>query len=200
MQAQRDDDRMTHQELLDSLALLIFGGFDTHPQPVGTCDQDVPGSSRSVETARRTPRARRYSRRGGHAGQPAVTWVTRRRSTTSVPGLAIKAGTTVHLFPESAGTDPRTVENPQFDITATGRPPHFGFGGGAHHCLGHFVARSDMSVALPILARRDARPPFGWRGGLDALSRQHQGQLVAAGFQRRSLITAHPKDCPEGSR
>jgi cytochrome P450 len=60
----------------------------------------------------------------------------------------------VHLFSESAGTDPRTVENPQFDITATGRPPHFGFGGGAHHCLGHFVARSDMSVALPILARR----------------------------------------------
>ena len=32
--------------------------------------------------------------------------------------------------------------------------PQFGFGGGAHHCLGHFVGRMDMSVALPILARR----------------------------------------------
>ena len=23
-----------------------------------------------------------------------------------------------------------------------------------HHCLGHFVARTDMSVALPLLAQR----------------------------------------------
>ena len=43
------------------------------------------------------------------------------------------------------------------------RKPHFGFGGGAHHCLGHFVARSDMSEALPLLARRmrDPRPAAG---------------------------------------
>ena len=34
------------------------------------------------------------------------------------------------------------------------RPLHSGFGGGVHHCLGHFVARTDMSVALPLLARR----------------------------------------------
>lgn len=32
-------------------------------------------------------------------------------------------------------------------------------GSGVHHCLGHFV-RTDMSVALPLLAARmpDARP------------------------------------------
>ena len=34
------------------------------------------------------------------------------------------------------------------------RPLHSGFGGGVHHCLGHFVARTDMSVALPLLAQR----------------------------------------------
>jgi cytochrome P450 len=44
--------------------------------------------------------------------------------------------------------------DPSFDITAVGRPVHSGFGGGVHHCLGHFVARTDMSVALPLLARR----------------------------------------------
>ena len=38
------------------------------------------------------------------------------------------------------------------------RKPHFGFGGGIHHCLGHFVARSDMSEALPLLAQRLADP------------------------------------------
>jgi cytochrome P450 len=46
---------------------------------------------------------------------------------------------------------------PSFDIT-TERRPHFGFGGGAHHCLGHFVARSDMSEALPLLSQRLREP------------------------------------------
>jgi cytochrome P450 len=42
-------------------------------------------------------------------------------------------------------------------VTVT-RPPHFGFGGGVHYCLGHLVARTDMSVALPLLARRMREP------------------------------------------
>ena len=44
-----------------------------------------------------------------------------------------------------------------FDITAE-RPPHFAFGGGRHHCLGHFVARRDMTEALALLARRLPSP------------------------------------------
>ena len=52
------------------------------------------------------------------------------------------------------------------DLPAADRPPHLGFGGGVHHCLGHFVARTDMAVALPLLAARmpDARPdgPGEW--------------------------------------
>jgi cytochrome P450 len=35
-----------------------------------------------------------------------------------------------------------------------------------HHCLGHFVARTDMSVALPLLAQRmpgiEADGPGEW--------------------------------------
>jgi cytochrome P450 len=57
------------------------------------------------------------------------------------------------------------MPDPSFDIT-TVRPPHLGFGSGVHHCLGHFVARTDMAVALPLLARRmpDAVPdgPGEW--------------------------------------
>ena len=56
--------------------------------------------------------------------------------------LEIAAGTTIHLFCAAAGTDPRAYGDPGFDITATGRPPHFGFGGGIHYCLGHLVART----------------------------------------------------------
>ena len=76
---------------------------------------------------------------------PTVTWVTREAlEDFTFEGLDIAAGTTVHLFSQSAGTDPRAFPDSAFDIEAE-RKPHFGFGGGAHHCLGHFVARGDMS-------------------------------------------------------
>ena len=40
-----------------------------------------------------------------------------------------------------------------FDITAD-REPIFTFGGGPHYCLGASLARAEMQVALPLLARR----------------------------------------------
>jgi len=56
------------------------------------------------------------------------------------------------------GRDSRAFGEAEFDITVTGRPTHFGFGGGVHYCLGHLVARTDMSVALPLLAGRLREP------------------------------------------
>jgi cytochrome P450 len=85
---------------------------------------------------------------------PTVTWVTREATEDfNFQGLDIAEGTTIHLFSQSAGSDPRVFEEPGFDMTAE-RPRHFGFGGGRHHCIGHFVARMDMSEALKLLARR----------------------------------------------
>jgi cytochrome P450 len=99
---------------------------------------------------------------------PTVTWVTREaKEDVDLLGLAIPAGGIVQVLSHASGTDPRAMgEDPGFDITATDRPPHSGFGGGVHHCLGHFVARTDMSVALPLLAQRmpdlEADGPGEW--------------------------------------
>jgi cytochrome P450 len=153
--AQRDGERLSPTELRDSMALLVFGGFDTtrnqlalamktfaeHPDQWALLAQRPELGKAAVEEVMRV--------------SPTVTWVTREAlADFEFQGLTIEAGTTVHLFSESAGTDPLAFADPSFDITAEGRVPHFGFGGGAHHCLGHFVGRMDMSVALPILARR----------------------------------------------
>ena len=105
---------------------------------------------------------------------PTVRWVTREAMEDfSYKGLHIKAGTTIHLFTESAGTDPRVFGEPSFDITAE-RKPHFGFGGGGHHCLGHFVARADMTEALPLLARRLRDPQDPRRRRVAARLRQYR--------------------------
>lgn len=160
VQAQRDDDSMSDQELRNALALLIFGGFDTTRNQLGLAMKTFLEHPDQWRLLADRPELGAAAVEEVMRVNPTVTWVTREALVDfEFQGLAISAGTTIHLFSESAGTDPRAFDNPAFDITVTGRAPHFGFGGGAHHCLGHFVARSDMSVALPLLAQR-MRDPF----------------------------------------
>jgi cytochrome P450 len=137
----------------------MFGGFDTTRNQLGLGMQafvDHPGQWRLLgQRPGLAPAAVEEVMRVS----PTTTWVTREAlADFTFDGLAIKAGTTIHLFCESAGTDPRGGYDLAFDITAAGRPPHLAFGGGAHYCLGHLVARADMSAALAVLARRLGEP------------------------------------------
>jgi len=148
-----EDGRLGDSELRDAMVLLIFGGFDTTRNQLGLALQTFSEHLDQWRLLAERPDL------GGRAVEevmrvnPTVRWVTREvLEDFTFDGLDLAAGTTVHLYSESAGTDPRAFTE-GFDITAE-RQPHFGFGGGAHHCLGHFVARSDMSEALPLLARR----------------------------------------------
>ena len=154
--------------------LLIFGGFDTTRNQLGLAMQaflDHPAQWRLLaERPELGPAAVEEVMRI----RPTTTWVTREATADfTFDGLAIRAGTTIHLFCESAGTDPGDAGDAGpgdavagFDITAGERRPHFGFGGGIHYCLGHYVARTDMCEALTVLARRLREPrPAGRRPG-----------------------------------
>ncbi len=149
---------ISDQELIDMVILLIFGGIDTtrnqlglgvikfieHPDQWDLLRDKPELAARAVEEVMRV--------------RPTVTWVTREaREDFDFQGLHIPAKTTVHLFSESAGTDPLVTEA-AFNIAATDRPPHFGFGMGPHHCLGHFIARADMGVVLRVLPKRMTAP------------------------------------------
>ena len=161
VEAEREGERLNHEELRNSLVLLVFGGMDTtrnqlglamqtfmcHPDQWRLLAERPDLGSKAVEEVMRV--------------NPTVTWVTREAlEDFTFEGLDIDQGTTVHLYSGSSGTDPRAMSDPAFDLLSD-QPPHFGFGGGVHHCLGHFVARSDMSQALPLLARRLRDPQIG---------------------------------------
>ncbi|MEU3600637.1 cytochrome P450 [Streptomyces sp. NPDC006798] len=154
VRANRDTDTLSDDELRDGLVLLIFGGFDTTRNQLGL----------AIRTFVRHPgQWRLLAERPGLGAKaveevmrvdPTVRWITRQAvADFAFRGLDIPAGTTIQLWSHSAGTDPLVYGPYSFDITAE-REPHFGFGGGVHHCLGHFVARGDMTEALPVLARR----------------------------------------------
>jgi cytochrome P450 len=149
-----DEERLTTAELRDSLVLLIFGGFDTTRNQLGLAVQafiEHPGQWRLLgDRPELGPAAVEEVMRIS----PTTTWVTREAvAGFTFDGLDIPAGATIHLFCAAAGTDPRAGDA-DFDITAAGRPAHFGFGGGIHYCLGHLVARADMVAALTVLPRR----------------------------------------------
>jgi cytochrome P450 len=166
VQATEDGDRLSRHELGVALVFLAFAGMETTRNQLGL----------ALQTLLRHPDQWRLLGERPELGEncveevmrvnPTVTWVTREAlEDVEFQGLRIPAGGIVQMLSHSAGTDPSAMPDPSFDITAQ-RPPHHGFGAGVHHCLGHFVARTDMAVALPLLARRmpDARPdgPGEW--------------------------------------
>ncbi|WP_052668558.1 cytochrome P450 [Nitriliruptor alkaliphilus] len=147
-------DKLSDEELRTMLVLLIFGGMDTTRNQLGLAMQTFVDHPDQWRLLAERPEL------GGHAveevmrNRPTITWVTRAATTDlEYRGVLIPAGTTLHLLSESSGTDPAKIADPTFDITQE-RPSHFGFGGGVHYCLGHFLARLDMKEALPILAQR----------------------------------------------
>jgi cytochrome P450 len=163
--AHLDDDRLSHDELRVSIVLLIFGGIDTTRNQLGLAVQTFVEHPDQWELLAARPDLAGAAVEEVMRINPTITWVTRQAlEDLTFEGLEIAKGTTIHLFSQAAGTDPAAYPRPAFDITAE-RVRHFGFGGGAHHCIGHFVARSDMSEALPLLAARlgDVRVEAGAR-------------------------------------
>jgi cytochrome P450 len=80
----------------------------------------------------------------------------RRSSIGNARSKRVQRSTCSHLFTLSSATDPAAFDNPdRIDLDA-GRAPRFAFGGGLRHCLGHFVARADINVALSALSVRMA--------------------------------------------
>jgi cytochrome P450 len=154
VQAEQDEDRLSHEELRVSLVLLIFGGLDTTRNQLGLAMQSFLDRPDQWRLLAEQPDLKEAAVEEVMRLNPTVTWVTREATEDfTFQGLEIQEGTTIHLFSQSAGSDPRVFEEPGFDMTAE-RPRHFGFGGGRHHCIGHFVARMDMSEALALLAKR----------------------------------------------
>ncbi|MSZ75919.1 MAG: cytochrome P450, partial [Actinobacteria bacterium] len=157
---------LSERELSVALVFLAFAGMETTRNQIGLALQTLLAHPDQWRLLGERPELGAQAVEEVMRVNPTVTWVTREAlEDVDFQGLHIPRGGIVQMLSHSAGTDPLAMPDPSFDITAQ-RPPHHGFGAGIHHCLGHFVARTDMAVALPVLARRmpGARPdgPGRW--------------------------------------
>lgn len=147
-------DKLTDAELRNALVLMLFGGMDTTRNQLGLILQTYMRNPEQWELLAEHPEElAKPALEEGLRANPTTRWVTREANEDfEYQGLHVEQGTTVHLFTMSSGTDPEAYPDPEINIEAEGRKPHHTFGGGVHHCLGHYIARADMSVALPLLA------------------------------------------------
>jgi cytochrome P450 len=149
---------LSHEELVAMITLIVFGGMDTTKNQLGLALQLFMERPDQWRLLAERPELAANAVEELIRWNPTVVWTTRRAMEDIVlDGVEIPAGTTLHLLSPPANTDPLAVGDEPFDITVE-RRAHFGFGGGAHHCLGHWLARIDMREALPILARRIRDP------------------------------------------
>ena len=149
---------LSHEELRAMITLIVFGGMDTTKNQLGLALQLFMERPDQWDLLAERPELAANAVEELIRWNPTVVWTTRRAMEDIVlDGVEIPAGTTLHLLSPPANTDPLAVGSEPFDITLE-RRAHFGFGGGAHHCLGHWLARIDMREALPILARRIRGP------------------------------------------
>ncbi|MGH3458839.1 cytochrome P450 [Aeromicrobium sp.] len=164
--AAQQEEKLSAEELGVALVFLVFAGMETTRNQLTLALQTFFRHPEQWQLLAARPELGRNAVEEIMRINPTVTWITREAlEDVEINGLHIPAGSIVQLLSHSTGTDPRAMPDTGFDITSP-RPMHMGFGGGVHHCLGHFVARIDMSIALPLLAMRmpDAVPdgPGEW--------------------------------------
>ncbi|GHJ41941.1 cytochrome P450 [Streptomyces sp. TS71-3] len=151
--ARDEDDRLSEDELVSMLALLLSAGHETTVNLLGSTVLALlrhPGQLALLqrEPGRWADAVEEVLRFDGPI-QNAIWRFTRKPVT--VGDVTIPAGEAVALSVAAADRDPaRFVDGESFDITR-GERSHLAFGHGIHHCLGAPLARLEARVAVPLV-------------------------------------------------
>lgn len=155
--AEDDGDRLSHSEYRNLFHVLVFAGNETTRTAITHGAMALAEFPDQLEWLRANPD------KIDLAVEEVLRWATpvlhmRRTAAedTELAGTPIAAGDKVVMWYASANRDPEVFEDPfTFDL---GRDPnpHFAFGGGgAHFCLGAFLARMEIKILLEELLASD---------------------------------------------
>ena len=157
VQARHEGSRLSHQEMLQMLTLILVAGNETTTTLIGNAVLELVAHPGELIRLRREP--------GLLPG--AIEEVLRfaspvqfdpRRATRDVElhDQKIRENDMVLSWLGSANRDEAVFERPDvFDISRP-KGPHLAFGFGVHYCLGANLARLEAEVALGALLRRTA--------------------------------------------
>ena len=188
-----DDGRLSDDELLANLILLLVAGFETTTDLLGNglailLDQpDLAPALRSgrVTTADFIEEVLRYE------SPVQVTTRVARADGLVAEGVPVPYGSDVILLLGAANRDPARYPRPdRFDPARTGNKP-LSFGAGPHICIGNNLARLEASVAFPRLLDR-----FPGISADPDRNRTRRDRLVLRGYQTLSIRVEAPAPGP----
>ncbi|MEU2791597.1 cytochrome P450 [Streptomyces sp. NPDC007100] len=170
IQARDDGDRLSEQELVETLFLVLIAGHETTINLITNAVHAVLQNPDSTAAVRKAAR----DAGGPVTGEPdddvwaAVVDETLRYSSpvrhalmryavkdTDIAGVRVAKGDPVLACLYAAGRDPERHPDPDtFDATRPTRRDHLAYGHGAHYCLGARLARLEARIALRALFAR----------------------------------------------
>jgi cytochrome P450 len=158
-----DGDRLTVDELITFVITLMTAGHEPSVGALGNSIAELLSHPDQLERLKAEPElwstaVEELVRRCG----PTLVSVPRYASVDlELGGVQIKAGDVVQPMLVAANYDPRQFTEPdRFDVSRklTGQGHgHLGFGHGPHYCLGAYLAKMQLGVALPALFGRFPR-------------------------------------------
>ncbi len=159
VQAEEEGDRLSEDELISMVFLLLFAGHETTVNLIGNGVLELVQHPDQLQKLREQPHLidsaiDEMLRFTNPVGLVAPRYA---REDLEVAGVPMPKGTMVTLLIGSANLDETVFPDAdRFDIT---RSPnrHLSFGHGAHYCLGAPLARLETRVAIPALLQRFER-------------------------------------------
>ncbi|WP_236793780.1 cytochrome P450 [Amycolatopsis sp. GM8] len=155
IQAEEAGDRLSMEELLGTVVLLIGAGFETTANLIGNGTLALLRDREQFELLRDDPDLMPQAleeilrHETPNRGQSRTV-----DETIELGGKTIAAGEQVMLMLNAANRDPRVFDDPdRFDIRRKG-PRHITFGAGIHFCIGSSLARLEARLMFGKVLER----------------------------------------------
>jgi cytochrome P450 len=156
VQAREAGDRLSEDELLAMIFLLLLAGHETTLNLIGNGVVALLEHPAELDRLRKDPGLIKPAVEELLRYDSPVQMASERyaREEVTIAGIAIGRGATVHAMLGSANRDERQFDHAD-DLDITREPNrHLAFGQGVHYCVGAPLARLEGQIAINTLLRR----------------------------------------------
>jgi len=155
VRAEHEGSRLSHDEMISMLVLLLVAGNETTTTLIGNAVQELVAHPAEQERLRAEPELLPQAIEEVLRFASPVQFAPRRaRQASDLHGVAIRANDVLLCWIGSANRDETVFARPEHFDVARDPNPHLSFGFGIHYCLGANLARLEAHVALGALLRR----------------------------------------------
>ena len=156
LQAESEGSRLSEDELIGMIALLLTAGHETTVNLIGNGVLALLTHPAELERLRNEPALMKSAVEEIVRYTPPVLFATTRyaREDLVIAGTLIPKGELVLAALGSANHDESKFSNPETLILDRQNNKHVGFGSGIHHCLGAPLARLESNIAFQVLFER----------------------------------------------